>query len=447
MNGQSRRRHRMPVAITTVLCATALLAAACSSGTNSAGGSGGSSSTNTPGVTANSITIGATTPLTGPAAPGYSEIAPASDAYFKYVNAHGGVFGRKITYLIKNDQYDPSLTATLTRELVLQDHIFADVGPLGTPTFLAVKDFLNTEKVPSLFIESGCNCWSSPSLPLTFGWQPPYTVEGKLLGQYTTQHFSGQKVGYLTQDDEFGQDGAKGLDQKIPSSDVVSRQTYTATPQALANGLGSQVSALKAAGATVVELFTIPAATALTLLAAAEIGYHPQWIVTSVGSDPHTLSGLLSNFSKGKAGAALLDGMITNTYLPLLTDSSNPWVAGFKKILAAYDPGATWDGNTEYGLALGYTFVQALQATGKDLTRTGLVQALEQKGASFPGAGLVPLSYSTTDHYGFQGSELVQLSNSGQTLTALTHRLTATVSGPIAQATTPVSTPPANFGS
>lgn len=434
-------------AVVTVLCATALLAAACSSGSSSTGSSGGSSPNSAVGVTATSITIGATTPQTGPAAPGYDEIAPASNAYFKYVNAHGGVFGRKIDYLIQNDQYNPVLTATLTRQLVLQDHIFADVGPLGTPTFLAVKNFLNTEKVPSLFVESGCNCWSSSSLPLTFGWQPPYTVEGKILGQYITQHFSGQKVGYLSQDDEFGQDGVKGLDQKIPASDVVSRQTYTATPQALAAGLGSQVSALQAAGAKVVALYTIPAATALTLLAAAAIGYHPQWVVSSVGSDPTTLSGLLSSFSQGKAGATLLDGMITNTYLPLLTDSTNAWVSGFKKILATYDPGATWDGNTEYGLALGYTFVQALKATGKNLTRTGLVSALEQHGSSFAGPGLVPLSYTTTDHYGYQGSEIIQLSNSGQTLTTLTPRLSATVNGAITQTTASLAAPPTGFGS
>ncbi len=446
---QSVRRRRRPAlrALGTV-CVVGLMAAACSSSSSSSASVPSAGANETAGVTATSILLGTTTPQTGPAAPGYSEIAPATKAYFDYVNAKGGVYGRKITYKIDNDMYDPSQTATLTRQLVLQDRIFADVGPLGTPTFLAVKDFLNTERVPAIFVESGCNCWSDPKLPYTFGWQPPYTDEGKILGKYVATKFSGEKVGYLYQDDEFGLDGVKGLDAEIPGSSVVGRQTYTATPQALAAGLGSQISALKQAGAQVVVLYTIPAATALALLAAAQIGYSPQWVVSSVGSDPPTLTGLLASFSQGKAGAALLDGLITNAYLPLLTDTANPWVAGFKKILAQYDPGAPWDGNTEYGLALGYTFVQALQAAGKNLTRSGLVKALEEHGSSFQGPGLVPTTYSATVHYGFQGSEVVQEESGGQVLNVVNPPEVTTLTGPItpfAQATSPQ--PPAGFGS
>jgi branched-chain amino acid transport system substrate-binding protein len=441
---RTREGKLRPPVVATALVVVALVAAACSSTPSS---SVKTIPNNTEGVTATSITLGTTQPLTGPAAPGYDEIAPASNAYFKYVNAHGGVYGRTIDYIIENDEYDPALTATLVRQLVLQDHIFADVGPLGTPTTLQVKDFLNTEGVPAIFVESGCNCWSDPKLPYTFGWQPPYTDEGKILGQYVAQHFAGEKVGYLYQDDEFGLDGVKGLDMEIPASDVVSRQTYTATPQALAAGLGSQISAIKAAGAKVVVLYTIPAATTLALLAAATIGYQPQWVVSSVGSDPPTLTGLLSSFSKGAAGASLLDGMITNAYLPPLTDSSNPWVIGFKKILAQYDPGAPWDVNTEYGLSLAYDFVQALKAAGKDLTRSALVQAIEQKGSSFTSPGLVPLTYSATDHYGFQGSEIVQLENSGQTVKVLTPRLVTTLNGAITQESSPPPSPPPGFGS
>lgn len=441
MKQTAKRPMRRP-AVAAVLLSFAMVAAACSS-------SGGVKAlpNNTQGVTATSITIGTTQPVTGPAAPGYDEIAPATNAYFKYVNAHGGVYGRSINYIIENDQYDPSQTATLVRKLVLQDHIFADVGPLGTPTTLQVKDFLNTEGVPTLFVESGCNCWSDPKLPYTFGWQPPYTDEGKILGQYVNQHFAGQKVGYLYQDDEFGQDGVKGLDMQIPSSDVVSRQTYTATPQALAAGLGSQISAIKAAGAKVVVLYSIPAATTLALLAAATIGYTPQWVVSYVGDDPPTLTGLLSSFSKGAAGAALLNGMISDTFLPLITDSSNPWVTGTKKILAQYDPGAPWDQNTQYGVLLGYDFVQALKAAGQNLTRSALVQAIEQKGSSFVEPGLVPLTYTSSNHYGYQGQEMVQIENNGATINVLSPRLVTTLNGPITQASTSPSSPPAGYGS
>ena len=230
------------------------------------------SAESTPGVTSTSITIGATVPLTGPAAPGYDEIAPAMSALFGWVNAHGGVYGRKIIYKYLDDGYNPANTATLTRQLVLQDNIFADIGSLGTPTQAAVQGFLNSQKVPQLFIESGCNCWSDPKYPYSSGWQPPYTIEGKILGSYIKATFAGKKIGYLSQDDEFGQDVVKGLDMEIPSSDVVSRQTYDATT--LAGPLSNQMAALKAAGAQVVVLATIPAATApgWRMLPAAVIG-------------------------------------------------------------------------------------------------------------------------------------------------------------------------------
>jgi ABC-type branched-subunit amino acid transport system substrate-binding protein len=271
----------------------------------------------TPGVTANSINIGATVPLTGPAAPGYDEIAPAMNAVFAWANAHGGVFGRKIHYTYLDDGYNPANTATLTRKLVLQDNIFADVGSLGTPTQSAVQGFLNTQKVPQLFIESGCNCWSNSKYPQSSGWEPPYTVDGKVLGSYIKANFAGQKVGYLSQDDEFGQDVVKGLDMELSASSVVSRQTYDAAT--LAVPLSNQMAALKAAGAQVVVMATIPAATALAMLPAAAIGYAPQYVVDGVGADAPTVGPLLSSFTQKGGGSAaqaagaagLLNGMIT----------------------------------------------------------------------------------------------------------------------------------------
>ena len=194
------------------------------------------------------------------------------------------------------------------------------MGSLGTPTQLAVQAFLNTEKVPQLFIESGCNCWSNPKYPYSLGWEPPYTVEGKILGSYIAQNFAGKKIGYLYQDDEFGQDVVKGLDMEIPSSSVVSRQTYDAAT--LAGPLSNQMAALKSAGAQVVVLATVPAATALAMLPAAAIGYLPQYVVDSVGADSPTVGPLLSSFTTAGGGTAaeaqaaegLLDGVITDAY-------------------------------------------------------------------------------------------------------------------------------------
>ncbi|MGH9106348.1 MAG: ABC transporter substrate-binding protein [Acidimicrobiales bacterium] len=375
-----------------------------------------------PGVTSKTITIGATVPLTGPAAPGYDEIAPAMDAVFAWVNAHGGVYGRKIHYIYLDDKYNPADTATLTRKLVLQDNIFADVGALGTPTQTAVQGFLNSQKVPQLFIESGCNCWSSSKYPESFGWEPPYTVEGKILGSYIKEHFAGKKVGYLSQDDEFGQDFVKGFDMEIPSSSVVSRQTYD--PATLTGLLSNQVAALKAAGAQVVALATIPAATALTMLPAASIGYFPQYVIDSVGADPPTVGPLLAAFVKSgggsaaeaKAAAGLLKGAISDSYFAPESRPASPWVKVERKLLKDYAPAlyakSGLDGNTQYGVALALTFVEALHAAGKDLTRAGLVSAIERSGKRFVTPGFVPLSYSKSVHYGFEGAEVTELSPS-----------------------------------
>ena len=380
-----RRTHRLrwqAAAITTV---AALAVAACSSSRARAGTSSSSSSSSSsaltasaPGITPTQILIGSHQPLTGPAAPGYSEIAPASAAYFAYVNAHGGVYGRKIVYKYLNDAYDPTTTASDVRQLVLQDNIYALFDGLGTPTHLAAMSFLNSEKVPDVFVASGCECWNQPTTyPETFGWQIDYVREGKILGQYVTQHFKGKKVAFFYQDDEFGMDGVKGLDDEIPASMVVSKQSYVDTNVNIA----PQVAALRASGAQVVVSFSIPAFTALLKLNSLKLGYSPTLVVSNVGSDAITLSGLLESFAKqGGAtvnGNALTNGIITDGYLPTLGDTSNSWIALFSKIHQQYDPKAPFDGNVLYGEAVAYTFVQAMLKAGRNPTRADLMSAIE----------------------------------------------------------------------
>ena len=213
-----KRTHRLRWQAAAIMTVAALAVAACSSSSSSSSSSGSSSSSSSaaltasaPGITATTITIGSHQPLTGPAAPGYSEIAPASTAYFDYVNAHGGVYGRKIVYKYLNDAYDPTTTASVVRQLVLQDNVYAMFNGLGTPTHLAAVSFLNSQKVPDVFVASGCECWNEPTTyPETFGWQLDYVREGKILGQYVKQHFAGKKVGYFYQDDEFGHGRGQG---------------------------------------------------------------------------------------------------------------------------------------------------------------------------------------------------------------------------------------------
>ena len=420
-----------------IVCLMGLLAACGTSG-NSASGTNTASA---PGITATTITIGSTQPLTGRAAPGYSEISPSSNAYFNYVNDHGGIFGRKITYYYYDDGYNPTNTASLTRKLILEDKVFAMFSALGTPTHLAVVDYINSQKVPDLFVSTGCNCWNDVSNhPWTFGWQPDYTIEGKILGQYINQSLSGKKVGYFYQNDEFGTDGVKGLDASLGASSVpdAARQNYVPTN----TNIGAQVAALQASGAQVVAAFSIPAFTALALLAAAKIGYHPVWVVSNVGTDVYTLTGLLKRFSAGAAGGQLLAGMVSDTYLPLPGDSSNPWVSLFRGIHDKYVSNLPWDGNVFYGMAQAYTLVQAMKAAGRNPTRQSFVKALESTKLT-GGPGLVPFGYSSSNHLGYLGVQVTTIAGDG-TVTTTGPLYTSSDTGPITQYSGSASSPPAN---
>ena len=416
------------------LVVVALVLAAC--------GGGSGSTTNTasaPGITATQITIGSHQPLTGPAAPGYSEISKASDAYFQWVNDHGGVNGRTIKYMYEDDGYNPANTSTVVHKLVLQDKVFAVFNGLGTPTHTAVVDYLNSQKVPDLFVASGCDCWNQPSKwPDTFGWQPDYIIEGKITGKYVNDTYSGMKVGYLYQDDDFGQGGVTGLDSQIAAAKVVDKEKYVPTNI----NLGPQIAHLQAAGAQVVVLYTIPAFTALTLLTAAGLHYNPKWVVSSVGADPTTLAGLVTTFSKGAAGASLLNGIVTSGYLPATGDTSSPWITLFKQIHDKYINSLPFDGNVVYGMAVGYSFVQLMKKAGRNPSRQDVINAL-QSGQLDQGPGIVPFGYSSSNHLGYQGVQMATIQNGAAQFMGSIY--TATVDGSVTACSDCASKPmPAN---
>jgi ABC-type branched-subunit amino acid transport system substrate-binding protein len=409
-----KRTHRRRWQAAAIMTAAAFTVAACSSGGSSSPAAGSNSSSaaltaSAPGITATTITVGSHQPLTGPAAPGYSEIAPAANAYFSYVNANGGVFGRKIVYKYLDDGYDPTKTSSVVHQLVLQDNVYALFNGLGTPTHLAVASFLNAQKVPDVFVASGCECWNDPSkYPQTFGWQLDYVREGKILGQYVKQHFAGKKIAYFYQNDEFGLDGVKGLDMEIPHSAVVSRQTYVPTN----TNVAPQVTAMHASGAQVIVAFSIPAFTALLKLNSLKLGYDPTLVVSDVGSDPITLGGLVTAFAKqGGAtvnGDQLINGIISDSYLPALS-TSDSWYVLFKKVHDQYEPKAPLDGNFFYGMSVAYTFVQAMLKAGKNPSRADLVTAIQ--GGMPQGPAVAPYSYSSSDHAGITGAFMGVIKN------------------------------------
>ena len=290
-------------------------------------------------------------------------------------------------------------------------------------------------------------CRLSPSTyPETFGWQLDYVREGKILGKYIEEHFAGKKIGYFYQDDEFGQDGVKGLDYEIPAGQVVAKEAYDATN----TNVAPLVAKLKAAGAQVVISFSVPAFTALLKLNALGLYYNPQLVVSNVGSDAITLAGLLESFAKQSHktvnGNELTQGIITDGYLPSLGDTSNSWIQLFSKIHQQYIPKLPFDGNVEYGEAVAYTFAQAMFKAGRNPTRQDLLNAINA--GLTQGPLVAPYVYSATNHNGVDGAYIGIIKNGvlvpqGQTLVTDTSPTGAITPLTAAQPTAPASGIPA----
>ncbi|MET8527359.1 ABC transporter substrate-binding protein [Micromonospora sp. NPDC005172] len=385
-----------------------------------------------PGVTDTEIVVGTHMPLTGPASAGYSKIAPATKAYFDYVNANGGVHGRKITYKIMDDGYNPANTQQVVRQLVLQDKVFAVLNGLGTPTHSGVLDFLKSNRVPDLFVASGSRSWDQPeTYPGTFGFNPDYTVEGKILANYAKANLAGQKVCFLGQDDDFGRDSLAGVEKVLGAGAVTVKQTYVTSN----TNVAPQIGAFKAAGCQVVVLATVPGFTALSIGTAARLGFKPQWLVSNVGADQPTLAKQLG------AAAPLLEGMVGTNYLPMQNDTANPWIQLFTKINKTHNGDAPFDGNTVYGMSVGYLFVQVLLAAGKDVTREKVIDAVQKGG--FQGPGLAPLRFSADDHSGYGGQRLSRVSGGVQSYFGPTYE-TDERDGPVKEYTAAPVAPPAN---
>jgi branched-chain amino acid transport system substrate-binding protein len=400
--------------MTVVAAATvASTLAACGGGDDGGGssGGGGENEASDTGVTETSIKLGAHYPLTGVAAPGYSEIPTGVKAYFDCLNEAGGVYDRDIEFIYKDDAYNPANTSQVTNELVLNDEIFAMMSGLGTPTHSAVVDFLNDEGVPDLFVSSGSLMWGDQpeEYPMSFGWQTDYESEGKIIGEYIANEFPDAKVGLFLQDDDFGEDGESGIRQYIDDQ-IVAAERYTPGNTDVA----PQIAALQAAGADFVVGFNVPSYTALSQLTALRLNYQPQWFYSNVGSDPNLVGGLLNRFSQGAVtDAALLDGALTTGYLPTVDMTDNPWITEFQRIWDECGGEGELTNYRVYGMSQAYTMTQALQAAGQNPTRDGLVEAVEAVGGEWEGPVFAPFRYSEDSHMGTSGMTIERIVGAG----------------------------------
>jgi branched-chain amino acid transport system substrate-binding protein len=364
-----------------------------------------------PGVTATSVTIGGTFPLTGVASL-YKTIPAAEKAYFDYVNDHGGVNGRKINFDILDDGYNPAQTVPLTQQLVEQTKVFADFGSLGTAPNLSIWGYLNTNKVPQVLIATGDSYWgfSYKKYPWTIGWQPDYPGEGKIYGKYLASKMPTAKIGVLYQNDAFGKNYYAGLRVGLGSKkgNVVSAQSYDPTQ----TNVTQQILALKSAGANVLVIFALPTQAITALVTATKVGWTPD--ATLLGNVSANRLFLLAAAANG----ANVDGVISSEYTVSSTSAAQanlPGVKLAKAIIGQYAPSLVaslnqGDGNVIYGLGAAWTFVYALQHAGKNPTRVGLMAALKSmhnvnNPFTYPG---IRMNTSATDNFPIEQEILIK---------------------------------------
>jgi branched-chain amino acid transport system substrate-binding protein len=322
-----------------------------------------------PGADDKEIKVGAIHPYSGPAS-AYGTIGKAIGAYFDKVNAEGGINGRKIKFLAQDDGYNPAKTVEMARKLVEEDEVLLVFNPLGTPPNTAIQKYMNQKKVPQLFVATGATKWGDPkNFPWTMGWQPNYQTEGRIYAEHILETKPNAKVGVLYQNDDYGKDYLKGLEDGLGDKAktlIVSKVSYEVTDPTV----DSQILTLKAAGADTFFNITTPKFAAQAIKKAAEIGWKPVHYLNNVSA---SVGSVLT-----PAGLENSVGLITTQYGKDPTDPQwandkgmQDWRAWMQKY---YPSGDVKDASNVYGYAVAMTLVQVLKQCGDNLTRENVMK-------------------------------------------------------------------------
>ncbi len=354
-----------------------------------------------PGASDAEIKLGNTNPYSGPAS-AYGLIGKTIDAYFKKVNAEGGINGRKINFISYDDAYSPPKTVEQVRKLVESDEVLFVFQPLGTPSNSAIHKYMNSKKVPQLFVATGATKWGDPkNFPWTMGWQPNYQSEGRIYAQYLIKNHPDAKVGILYQNDDYGKDYVKGFkDGANGKLKIVSEQPYeTSDPT-----VDSQIINLKASGADVLFNVTTPKFAAQAIKKAHEIGWQPIHLLNNVSN---SVGSVLK-----PAGLDAAKGILSTAYLKDPTDATwdndpakKEWIAFMDKYFPDGDKTSSF---TAYGYSVAQTVALVLKQCGDDLTRENVMkQAASLKNVQLPMAlpGVV-LNTSATDFFPFKQMQM-----------------------------------------
>ena len=325
-----------------------------------------------PGVTPTTITIGGTAPLSGVAS-AFGSVARGSDAYFRYVNARGGVHGRKIVYKYLDDAYEPARTVQATQQLVEQDKVFALFDTVGTDNALAVREYVNDRKVPDLFVGSGAAkiAIEHARYPWMMGYLPSFVGEGLVDGRRVAHTTPRAKVAVLYENSDFGKDMLAGLRRGLAGkSKIVSQLAYETTDTDVA----SQIARMRAAHADTLMLFATPLFAIKAYVAAKRLAWHPRIYVSSVAISPDVMKIASLSASPQEVAGSISVAFVKDPTSPVWRNDKA--VKLYRRILARFMPGAKpLDVYNYYGMAVAYTMVDALSRAGKNPTRNSLLRA------------------------------------------------------------------------
>lgn len=347
----------------------------------------------TQGVTDGEILIGVWSPQTGPAS-SWGAVALGTKAYFDWINEQGGIHGRRLKLVIRDDGYSPPRTVAVVKELVERKKVFCFVGSVGTATGMAVKDYLDERQIVNIGLASGSSSWADPMSRYRFAVYPSYQIESRLLVKYTVQDLKKTKIAMLYQNDAFGKEGLEGAKAACQEfgAEMVAETSYELSD----TDLSSQAMNLKNSGAEVVILWATAKHSAIFVKEAARLGFSPQFLATSTLSDPlmYQLAG------------ESWEGTIIANWMPMITDDT-PSVKHYQEAIEKYAPEQRLGNFTLAGFILAEPLVEGLRRAGRNLNTDSLIAALESFD-HFSGEYIHDLVCTPDNHQGLTSIYFIQ---------------------------------------
>jgi ABC-type branched-subunit amino acid transport system substrate-binding protein len=346
------------------------------------------------GVTDEEILIGTWAPMTGPAA-SLGAIAVGMDAYFKYVNDEGGIHGRKLKLIIKDDGYDSSRTPEIAKQLVEEDKVFAICGGVGTSSCMAVKDYLATKWIPWVNPGSGSRVWTSPTQAYIFSVFPSYVTEGRILARHAAEELKAEKVGLFFQDDSFGREGQEGVSLGLGDAQ---KGLAVAVPYGRNDeDFSTHAQKFKDAEVDAVVLWSTPSKAGALIEEFKKLEFQPKLLASQVLADPVMFD---------LAGDAW-EGAVVATGVPD-PNSDEPGVVRAREIMGKYAPETPVGTYALMGMSWADVLAEGIRQAGPDLTRVRLIYTLERLESNGDNILGKAIQFSPENHHGFNAVRLLK---------------------------------------